>query len=248
MVRRLLTPRWLATHLLAVLAVAACVGLGQWQLGRAAAFQQSAAGSSEQAPVPLQTLTRAQGNLDGAVIGRLVTVAGTFDAAHSYLVPGKVVDGKTGLWLLSVLRVAGGDGVLVVRGWVAAAAAAAGYPTATGPVLVTGRLAGAEDPSGGLPPGTLLPLGQVPAASPVALLSLVPYRLYDGYVALRSERPAVASGPTLVPSPRESNSVPGFYFQHLAYVGLWWLFAGFVLFFWWRLVRDHLAPGREPGD
>jgi cytochrome oxidase assembly protein ShyY1 len=39
MVRRLLTPRWLAIHLLAVVLVAACAGLGRWQLDRAAEFR-----------------------------------------------------------------------------------------------------------------------------------------------------------------------------------------------------------------
>lgn len=39
--RRLLTPRWLAWHALLLLAVAACLGLGWWQLDRA----ESATGS-----------------------------------------------------------------------------------------------------------------------------------------------------------------------------------------------------------
>jgi len=34
-VRRLLTPRWLAWHLLALLAVGGCLGLGWWQFQRA---------------------------------------------------------------------------------------------------------------------------------------------------------------------------------------------------------------------
>ena len=45
MVRRLLTPRWLAIHLLAIVLVVACVLLGQWQLGRADELHQSAGAS-----------------------------------------------------------------------------------------------------------------------------------------------------------------------------------------------------------
>ena len=246
MVRQLLTPRWLSIHLLALVLVGACLGLGQWQLDRAAAFQRSAGGGSEPAPVPLPSLTAPKGVLDGAVIGRLVTVSGTYDATHAFLVPDRVLDGLSGFWLLSVVRLSSGAGALVVRGWEPTVAAAAADPPPAGQVVVTGRLMDAEDPSGGLPPGTVLPPGQVPAASPVALLSLVPYQLYDGYVVLRSEQPPVAMGPTLVPSPRSGNAVPGFYLQHLAYVGLWWLFAAFVVFFWWRLVRDQVAQRPEP--
>jgi len=247
MVRRLLTPRWLATHVLAVALVVACVALGQWQLGRASAFNRSAA-DGEQSAVPLQSLTSATGTLDGSVVGRLVMVAGIYDPSHEYLVPDKALHGRTGLWMLSVLRVPAGAGVLVVRGWVATVAAAIAYPAPTSPVVVTGRLMSAEDPSGGLPPGTVLPPGQVPAASPVALLSQVHFPLFDGYVVLRSQQPPDTATASLVPSPRTGNAVPGFYFQHLAYVALWWLFAAFVAFFWFRLVRDHLAPAAEPGD
>jgi len=245
MVRQLLTPRWLAIHLLAVLLVVACAGLGQWQLDRAAAFQQSAAAAGEPAPVPLQSLTPASGVLGGAVVGRLVTVAGSYDPAHSYLVPHQELEGLTGFWLLSVVRLPNGSGALVVRGWAATLAAAAADPPPTGRVVVTGRLMDSQDPSGGLAPGTVLPAGQVAAASPVALLTLVSYPLYDGFVVLRSQQPPVTTGLNLVPSPRSANAVPGFYFQHLAYVGLWWLFGAFVVFFWWRMVRDQVAT--RPG-
>jgi len=246
MVRQLLTPRWLAIHVLAVTLVAACLWLGHWQLDRAAAVQQSASGASEPAAVPLASLTAPQGVLDGAVIGRKVTVRGVYDPEHAYLVPGQVHNGRPGYWLLSILRTPSGAGVLVARGWVPTPAAAASEPAPAGPVLVTGRLMDAQDPSGGLPPGTVLPPGQVAAASPVAMLSLVPYQLYDGYVALTTQQPPVPAGLTLVPSPRSSNPVPGFYLQHIAYVALWWLFAVFVVFFWWRLVRDQVAP--RPGS
>jgi cytochrome oxidase assembly protein ShyY1 len=245
MVRRLLTPHWLAIHVLALVLVAGCLWLGHWQLDRAAAFQQSASGASEPGPVPLESVTQPQGVLDGAAIGRLVTVSGRYDQAHAYLVPGQVQKGRSGFWLLSVVRLPSGAGALVVRGWVPTAAAAAVVPAPQAPVVVTGRLMDAQDPSGGLPPGTVLPSGQVAAASPVALLSLVPYQLFDGYVVLISQLPAVQAGLALVPSGRSGNAVPGFYFQHLAYVGLWWLFAAFVVFFWWRLVRDQVAP--RPG-
>ena len=179
-----------------------------------------------------------------------MTVAGSYDPAHAYLVPGRAQDGKQGLWVLGVVRTSAAPqaGVLVVRGWVPSAGAAAALATPSGALVVTGRLMASEDPGGGLPPGTTLPAGQVAAASPVALLSLVPYPLYDGYVTLRSQVPPAPADLALVPSPRIGNDVAGFYFQHVAYVALWWVFAVFALFFWWRLVRDELrpTPRREP--
>ena len=244
MVRRLLSPRWLAIHLLTLVLVIAFCWLGHWQLDRAAGFRQSADATAEPAPVPIASLTQVQGSVAGAAVGRLVTVAGAFDPAYAYLVPGRSQDGKPGLWVLGIVRTPAA-GVLVVRGWVPSAADAAAVLPPSGEVVVTGRLMASEDPGGGLPPGTNLPAGQVAAASPVALLSLVPYPLYDGFVTLRSQTPAAPAALALVPSPRTGNDVPGFYFQHVAYVALWWLFAAFTLFFWWRLVRDEVRPARQ---
>lgn len=250
MVRRLLSPRWLVIHLLTLVLVTAFGWLGHWQLDRAADFRQSADATAEPAPVPIATLTQVQGSVAAGAVGRLVTVAGTYDPAHAYLVPGRTQDGKPGLWVLGIVRTSTAPtaGVLVVRGWVPSAADASKGPAPSGEVVVTGRLMVSEDPSGGLPPGTTLPAGQVAAASPVALLSLVPYPLYDGFVTLRSQTPAAPGELAQVPSPRTGNDVPGFYVQHIAYVALWWLFAAFTLFFWWRLVRDEVgsAQGREP--
>jgi cytochrome oxidase assembly protein ShyY1 len=243
MVRRLLTPRWLAAHLLTILLVVSFAWLGHWQLDRAAEFRQSASDASEPAPVPLGSLTQVRGSLPATAMGRLVTLTGSYDAAHTYLVPGHVQGGTQGLWILSVLRLPAGPGVLVVRGWVPSASGV--VPPESGPVEVTGRLSASDDPGGGLPPGTTLPVGEVAAANPVDLLSLVPYPLYDGYVTLRTQVPQPPAGLAVVPSPRVGNNVPGFYLPHLAYVALWWLFAAFALFFWFRLVRDEGGP---PGE
>ena len=247
MVRRLLSPRWLVIHLLTLVLVIAFGWLGHWQLDRAADFRQSADATGEPAPVPIATLTQVQGSVAAGAVGRLVTVAGTYDPAHAYLVPGRTQDGKPGLWVLGIVRTSTAPtaGVLVVRGWVPSAADASKGPAPSGEVVVTGRLMVSEDPSGGLPPGTTLPAGQVAAASPVALLSLVPYPLYDGFVTLRSQTPAAPGELVLVPSPRTGNDVPGFYVQHIAYVALWWLFAAFTLFFWWRLVRDEVGSAQR---
>ena len=250
MVRWLLTPRWLAIHLLALVLVAACVLLGRWQLDRAADFRHSASSGSEPPPVPMQSITAVHGSLAGAAVGRLVTVTGVFDPDHAYVVPNRAKSGRPGRWVLDVLRVPTGAGVLVVRGWLpdSGQAAVAVPPVPRGAVEVTGRLMPSEDPGGGVAPGTVLPTPEIAAANPVDLLSLVHYPLYDGYVVLRSQSPPADVPLDLVPSPKVGNDVPGFYFQHVAYVALWWLFGAFVVFFWWRLVRDETRPRSEAAE
>jgi hypothetical protein len=54
--------------------------------------------------------------------------------------------------------------------------------------------------------------------------------LYDGYIVLRSEVDSSnqSSDLTLVPSPQISERLPGFYWQHISYVVVWW-FMGVLL-------------------
>jgi cytochrome oxidase assembly protein ShyY1 len=250
--RRLLTPRWVALTLLAVVLVAACVRLGFWQLDRARAVQDSQRAVADAPTAPLEDVTTPQGDLPGVAVGRSVRVTGEY-VPRTFLVAGRTRDGSTGggsgadgSWVVSVLRTASGAGVVVVRGWVA------GTPTpppapATGEVTVTGRLASSETPGGDLTPGTTLPADQLPAVDAVDVMRYVDFPLYDGYLVAADQQPPdpAALGP--VAPPRAVSQVPGFYGQHLAYVVLWWLFGLFVIAFWVRLLRDDLAEDRpEP--
>ncbi len=232
MLRRFLAPPLLALHVATVAAVAACAWLGLWQLDRTRAFD---APTVDPAPVPMATLTQVDGSLPSAAAGRLVTVLGSYDPAQQLTVTRR--DGDP--WLLTVLRVQGAaqPGVLVVRGRLPAGAPLPAPPT--GPVEVTGRLQPSEPSAGAVAAGAV----ELAAASPVDLLTRVPYPLYDGYVVLRTQQPPASSALALVPSPAVPDTPPGYVWQHAGYVALWWAFGLFALFFWYRLVRDRLAEG-----
>ena len=247
MLRRLTTPRWLALHLLALVMVLACVRLGFWQLDRAR-LSDAPPVTTNEAAVPLVSLGAAQDTLPASAAGQLVTATGTYDKTHQYLVVDRSQDGADGRWVLSVLRLAAGSGVLVVRGWVPDGTPAPAPPP--GVVSVTGRVQASEAPGGDLPIGETLPAGAIAAVSPIDLLSKVPYPLYDAYVVLTEQAPPPQAGLALVPAPAEEQpSVPGFFLQHVAYVGLWWIFGLFVIFFWWRLMRDELDEAEaEPSE
>ena len=242
--RRLLAPRWLALTVLALVLVGAFAWLGRWQLDRARELQQSPVGP-DPAPVSLNSLDPAQTALSAAATGRLVTLSGQYDPVHSFLVPGRTQSGRNGYWVVSILRLADGNGVLVVRGWTGSATLPAAQAAPAGDVTVLGRLQQAEASDAG---SGQLPAGQVPSVSPAWVLSAAGYPLRDGFVILRAQTPPTPAGLRLVPSPRASAaSVPGFYLQHLAYAVLWWLFAAFVVFFWFRVLRDELVrPGPAP--
>ncbi|MFJ5721566.1 SURF1 family protein [Streptomyces sp. NPDC093149] len=246
MYRFLLTPRWWGINLFVVLAIPFCVFMGTWQLGRFedrvqthdAAEKQPAPGTRAAKPIddllPVDTVTS----------GRPATATGRY--ADQFLVPGRKLDDKSGFYVLNMLRTDGGKALPVVRGWLPGRPGHTAVPAApTGEVTVTGDLQASEnagttgvDSSGGLPSGQL---GMISAAS---LVNLVPYDVYDAWVTLQ-ETDATGS---LRPVPATAAQGTGLdlkAFQNLGYTGEWFVFAGFVLFMWFRLVRREAEAARD---
>ncbi|WP_406252762.1 SURF1 family protein [Streptomyces atratus] len=252
MYRFLLTPRWWGINLFVVLAIPFCVFMGTWQLGRFedrvqthdAAEKQPAPGSRPAKPIdellPVDTVTS----------GRPAIATGRY--ADQFLVPGRKLDDKSGFYVLNMLRTDSGKALPVVRGWMPGKPVSTAVPPApTGEVTVTGDLQASEnagtagvDTAGGLPDGQL---GMISAAS---LINLVPYDVYDAWVTLQDTGAGTgdkAAG-ALRPVPAAKAQGTGLdlkAFQNLGYTGEWFVFAGFVLFMWFRLVRREAEAARD---
>ncbi|MFB7219823.1 SURF1 family protein [Streptomyces sp. NPDC056227] len=255
MYRFLLTPRWWGINLFAVLAIPFCVFMGTWQLGRFEDRVQTHEQAQEQ-PAPGSRVAEPLDDLlpvDKVTSGRPATATGRY--ADQFLVPGRELDDKSGFYVLNLLRTDGGKALPVVRGWLPGKAGQTAVPAApTGEVTVTGDLQASEnagtagvDPAGGLPDGQL---GMISAAS---LVNLVPYDVYDAWVTLQDtgskSTDAKNSGATaLRPVPAVAPQGSGLdlkAFQNLGYTGEWFVFAAFVLFMWFRLVRREAEAARD---
>ncbi|MCX4847054.1 SURF1 family protein [Streptomyces sp. NBC_00893] len=245
MYRFLLTPRWWGINLFVVLAIPFCVFMGTWQLGRFedrvqthdAAEKQPAPGTRPAKPIdellPVDTVTS----------GRPATATGRY--ADQFLVPGRKLDDRSGFYVLDMLRTDSGKALPVVRGWLPGKPDRASVPAApAGKVTVTGDLQASEnagttgvEATGGLPDGQL---GMISAAS---LINLVPYDVYDAWVTLQD-----TGAGELRPVPAAAAQGTGLdlkAFQNLGYTGEWFVFAGFVLFMWFRLVRREAEAARD---
>jgi hypothetical protein len=78
--------------------------------------------------------------------------------------------------------------------------------------------------------------------SAASLVNLVPDDVYDAWVTLSK----ADSGLTAVPAAAPENSGLDLKaFQNLGYTGEWFVFAGFVLFMWFRLVRREAEAARD---
>jgi cytochrome oxidase assembly protein ShyY1 len=247
--RFLLTPRWLGGTVLAVAAIAACLWLGSWQLGR---FEARAGGhhpAAAQAPTgqasPLDSvLSGPDAKVSTVTVGRPVTAEGSYDPDHQLLVPNRTVDGHQGYYVLTPLRTADGRAVTVVRGWSPGSPGSTPPPAPpTGPVSVTGRLQAPETSGSDGAVAGGLPAGQLGTISPATLVNLLPYPVYDGWVAADG----VPAGLTAVPTaqPAGGDGLTARAFQNLGYTLEWFVFAGFVGFMWFRLARREAEAAQD---
>lgn len=234
-------------------AAAVCGRLGAWQLERAevrGASAQAAKLAEVEArpPVPLEDVLAPQSSFDGALVGRRVTVSGTYQADGQLLVTGRALDGRTGSLVLTPLRVtsddAEADGAVlpVVRGWVADPAADPGaLAVPEGPVEVTGYLQASED--SGLTPDAVDP-GTTDSISSAELLGQWGGPIWTGYAVLTGSEPEQAPGLAELPPPTRSGT--GLNIQNLAYAAQWWIFGGFAVFLWIRLLKDEVLHASVP--
>ncbi|MYR57434.1 SURF1 family protein, partial [Streptomyces sp. SID625] len=112
-----------------------------------------------------------------------------------------------------------------------------------GEVTVTGALQASESPGGnGVGTRGGLPSGQTGAISAASLVNLVPYDVYDAWVTLDKADAGMKAVPAKAP---EGSGLDLKAFQNLGYTGEWFVFAGFVVFMWFRLVRRELEAARD---
>jgi cytochrome oxidase assembly protein ShyY1 len=250
--RTALQPRWLALLLVVLLAATGMAWLGQWQLERARLHGREPAEKAEQrqaaaTPKPLEQVVRPRQTFPKDAVNTRVTATGRWDGARRLLVAGRDEGGRSGFWVLVPLRLDDGSAVPVVRGWVASATDPAASSATDQATTVVGLLQPTEPPTDRAPGQAAgLPAGQIDRVAAPTLVEAWSYPLITGFVVQQTEAPPAAPLPRAVPPPRPAQ---GLDLRNLSYALQWWLFAGFGLWGWWRLVRDdHLGRLRPPTD
>jgi cytochrome oxidase assembly protein ShyY1 len=253
--RFLLTPRWWGINVFAVLAIPFCIFMGSWQLSR---FEDRVDSHRQQADRTAAAETAAARPLasllpvDQVTSARQARARGTYDTRHQLLVPDRTLDRKasssSGFYVLTLLRTDGGKALPVVRGWLPGdadnPADTAKVPAPpTGEVTVTGALQASENiGTSGVQSGGGLPKGQLGMISAASLVNIVPYPVHDAWITLSD---AAAPLKAVPPAAAEGSGLDLKSFQNLGYTGEWFVFAGFVVFMWFRLFRREAEAARD---
>ena len=212
-----------ANAIIALAFAALFIFLGIWQLDRAAQVKELQKPFQELPLIALSEVATPSTNLSGDAVNRIVEFSGSY--VTQYLAP-KQVDSKKSRasdWNVALMEVDGGGLLLVVRG-------VGLIETPRGEISIKGRIYHRqfEDRA----PEANLSSGQLRRIDPSLLLAEYSGDYYDGYViAISEERNGrQIMEPNRVSAEPTEPTVPGYYWQHIAYVVIWWLMAGVVLF------------------
>ena len=194
------------------------VRLGIWQLDRATELKELQKPYIEQPVVALSDVAKPASNLPDSAINRVVTFSGQYVAQFD--APGqKDKNGDVGKWLVGLLEVNGGGAILVVR-------SLKDEEIPKGEVFVQGRLMVRQ-----FEDRAAKSQDQLSRLDPSLLVSTYDMPVYDGYVVAQSEsvngKPLELKRVAVDPV---KPKVPGYYWQHISYVVIWWLMALVVVF------------------
>ena len=212
---------------LAVLLLASIFfSLGIWQLDRASALKASlvTATTVDKNIVSLESIASANSSLQPNALNRQVKVSGryvaNFKASNQLDSTGKLDD-----WEVALLQVGSNKGVLVVRGLWSERLLNSDIQQSM-VIEIIGQLHARQDGDRAEnSPGVISRLDSA------VIVGITELELFDGYIlAARESHNAQELLRTRVSAEKLISRIPGFYWQHLSYVVIWWLMAGVVLY------------------
>ncbi len=211
----------------AVLAIATLfVGLGFWQLQRAADLKASVkvARTIDTNEVPLQSVATPREALGAQAFNRTVSLTGKYIA--NFRAPNQDDgDGVVSDWEVALAQVDERSAILVVRGLWSERLLNPEIQQSM-EIEITGVLVASQfaDRAENTP-------GVISRLDSAVIVGLTDLDLYDGYILARSESTRDgALERSRVTEEKLNPKIPGFYWQHLSYVVIWWLMAGVVLY------------------
>jgi cytochrome oxidase assembly protein ShyY1 len=215
--------RRLAAALVVLLLTAIFVGLGLWQLDRADEMRNPPVIPIDRTIYPLLELAAPTGTIPAPSVGKKVRTSGYYIA--NYKAPNQIDgNGAVADWEVALLQNETDTAILVVRGLWKDRLQFPQVAMST-KVEITGTLMPRQFDDRAA--NTSSQLSRLDSS---ILVSATDYQLYDGFIIEKSEQ--VRGGEisrARVLEPKLSSGVPGYYWQHISYVVVWWVLAILVL-------------------
>ena len=196
-----------------LLLVTVFLGLGFWQLSRANEMQNPKVVPVDRKIYALAEMAQSTGSLPAESIRKKVAASGYYIA--NYKAPNQIDgNGAVSDWEVALLQNETDTAILVVRGlWKDRLKA----PTISmaNRVDVVGTLLPQQfdDRAANTP-------SQLSRLDSSILVSTTDLQLYDGFIL------STSAG---ISPPKLTSGVPGYYWQHISYVVVWWFMAGLVI-------------------
>ncbi|PID53901.1 MAG: hypothetical protein CSA58_01955 [Micrococcales bacterium] len=233
-----LRPKWAALLVLVLAVVTLFVWAGNWQWNRAQQ-NSSAEQSSSAPPRDLATVLQPQQRINAAATDGRVRASGIWEPADTVLVSGRTHDGRTGVWIVAPLLVEDARLPVVLGFTPQPPRQLPQLPS--GPVQVVGHLRQGQSP-GGVDHRTASPSGVTVyrSLSTAELVNAWQSPMYSAYLigvepaTLDADLPAGTELMAVRPAPENA----GLAWRNLSYALQWFLFAGFAVVLWYRMVRD----------
>ena len=216
-----------AFQAVAVLLIAAIfVGLGIWQLQRAADLKNSlkVATTIDTNVVPLETLTSPRVSIPATALNKTVSVSGQY--IQNFRAPDQIDgNGEQADWEVALLQVGTNSAILVVRGLWSERLLNPDIQQSM-VIDIEGLLVASQYDD-----RSVNTAGVISRLDSAVVTSLTDLDLYDGYVLASKESTRTGElDRTRVTPEKLTSRIPGFYWQHLSYVVIWGLMAAVVLY------------------
>ena len=239
------------------------VGLSAWQVDRAQHKNDVTDSAGVDELKDFNDVMDAQAPMPGILADQRVSLSGHWIPDAQVVIPGRVQDGDSGYWVVTMFAPDGahlGEGVKVadaekktiaipvVRGFTTDEDTAMNSEALDGQVELTARIGPIEGPV----EGNDLPDGQVHTVSTSQIINLFPDLLtYSGFLIPETADGAAASvgtdGLEQVPT-TTTRDEGGFDLQSAVYALEWIIFAAMALYMWFQLLRDDYVRRRLGED
>ena len=196
-----------------LLLVTVFLGLGFWQLSRANEMQNPKVVPVDRKIYALAEMAQSTGSLPAESIRKKVAASGYYIA--NYKAPNQIDgNGAVSDWEVALLQNETDTAILVVRGLWKDRLKAPNVSMANR-VDVVGTLMPQQfdDRAANTP-------SQLSRLDSSILVSTTDLQLYDGFIL------STSAG---ISPPKLTSGVPGYYWQHISYVVVWWFMAGLVI-------------------